>query len=71
MVNRRELEKLIKNRAKQSRLDQQPLTKDSLRKMKLLPEQLEKLMLQMPSPQKYSNPATGILSPLIDSDYVK
>ena len=28
-------------------------------------------MLQEPSPLKYQNPVNGILSPLIDSQYVK
>lgn len=28
-------------------------------------------MLQQPSPLKYANPANGLLSPLIDSQYVQ
>ena len=48
-----------------------PVTNETLRQMQLQPQQMTKLMMQEPSPTKYSNPATGLLSPLIDSQYVK
>ena len=48
-----------------------PVNHDTLRHMHLNPEQVEKLLMQEPSPSKskYQNPSTGILSPLVDSHY--
>ena len=46
------------------------MTKETLSKLKLHPEQLIKLMMQESSPLKYQNPANGMLSPLINNMYV-
>lgn len=46
------------------------MTKETLKHLNLNPEQLSKLMMQDASPTKYQNPNNGILSPLIDSQYV-
>ena len=47
------------------------MTKETLKKLKLHPYQLDKLMMQDTSPLKYQNPENGLLSPLIDSTYEK
>ena len=46
-----------------------PVTHETLRQLRLNPEQVEKLKMQEPSPSKYQNPTTGILSPLVESQY--
>ena len=69
--HRQDLESLIEERARQSQYGRMPVTNETLRQMQLQPQQMTKLMMQEPSPTKYSNPATGLLSPLIDSQYVK
>ena len=38
MMNRKDLEQIINDKAKQNMLNKQPLTKQSLKRMKLLPE---------------------------------
>ena len=66
-----ELNKLIEERALDIKLQAAPVTHDTARQLRLAPQQVEKLMLQEPSPLKYHNPATGLLSPLVESVYVK
>ena len=50
---RRELEQLIAERAKQKVYAGMPVTSENLSQLRLKPEQVEKLLLQEPSPKKY------------------
>ena len=53
-----------------SHASQQPVTKETLRKLQLLPEHAEKLSMQdSTSPLGYSNVNTGLLSNLVESRY--
>ena len=61
---------MIAERAKQRHFAGQPVTNETLKELRLNPEQIEKLLLQEPNTRKYANPSNGILSPLIDSQYV-
>ena len=45
MTHRRALEQLISERAAINQAKQEPVTNETLRKLKLLPEEAEKLML--------------------------
>ena len=70
MNHRAELQQLISERAEINKAGAQPVTQDTLRKLKLLPEQAEKLMMQeATSPQKYSDPSTGVMASLVESKY--
>ena len=62
---------MIAERAKQRHFAGQPISDQTLRELRLQPEQIEKLVMQEPNTRKYANPSSGILSPLIDSSYVQ
>ena len=70
MSHRRALEQLISERAAINQAKQEPVTNETLRKLKLLPEHAEKLMMQeSTSPTKYSDPKSGMISALVESKY--
>lgn len=68
--HKHDLESLIAERARLRQYEDGAVTDETLRQLKLHPKQIDKLKMQAPSPSKYQNPQTGMLSPLIDSQYV-
>jgi hypothetical protein len=68
---KKELDKLVEEKKRNFLPQDTMITNEHIKQLKLSPQQIQKLILQQPSPSKYSSSNHGMLKPLLEADYYK